>query len=626
MAWLWVIPAFPLLGALLLALLGGALPRRWAAAIGCVSVGAAWVIGLVVAGHYLSAPPAGGVFRQTLYDWIGVGPLRVSLGLYLDQLSLVFLLVITFIGFLIHLYSVEFMGREEGYSRFFCYLNLFVGLMLLLVLGDNLVSLYLGWEGVGLCSYLLIGFWYLDRANGRAARKAFLITRLGDTSLVIAFFLIFSRLGTLDIQQVMREAPALGAAVTAAALLVLGGAVGKSAQIPLHTWLPDAMAGPTPVSALIHAATMVTAGVYLLGRTHALFALSPLAMTVVAAVGIATALYGAASALAQRDLKRVLAYSTMSQIGYMFIALGVGAWAAGVFHFVTHACFKALLFLSAGMVIQALREEHDITRMGGLWRRLPVAGWTFLIGAASLSALPLVTAGFYSKDAIIWATWASPLGSAALLTAALVGDALTAVYIFRTFFLVFLGERKREVERLPGPLMRLAVIVLAVLSLGAGVVSRPAVLGGFDPLGRLLSSVFGVPPGEGVPGESAILLLSALATFTGIAVACLTWARGAAWAAALSASRIYDLARQFLSSGWGCDWLYDRAFVRPYLFLTGLNREDAVDSVYTGLALAAAGANRVLSLAQSGRVRNYATAILLGAVLVVALLVLRGAG
>ena len=268
MAWLWVIPAFPLLGALLLALLGGALPRRWAAAIGCVSVGAAWVIGLVVAGHYLSAPPAGGVFRQTLYDWIGVGPLRVSLGLYLDQLSLVFLLVITFIGFLIHLYSVEFMGREEGYSRFFCYLNLFVGLMLLLVLGDNLVSLYLGWEGVGLCSYLLIGFWYLDRANGRAARKAFLITRLGDTSLVIAFFLIFSRLGTLDIQQVMREAPALGAAVTAAALLVLGGAVGKSAQIPLHTWLPDAMAGPTPVSALIHAATMVTAGVYLLGRTQ----------------------------------------------------------------------------------------------------------------------------------------------------------------------------------------------------------------------------------------------------------------------------------------------------------------------------------------------------------------------
>src|SRR5690348_10448897 len=340
-------------------------------------------------------------------------------------------LVITFVAFLIHLYSTEYMEGDVGYSRFFAYMNLFVASMVTLVLADNLLLLYLGWEGVGLCSYLLIGFWYTDPANGRAARKAFIVTRVGDTSMVIGLFLIFQRLGTLNIQDLMHRAAQqwpVGAAVAiAVSALLLGGAVGKSAQLPLQTWLPDAMAGPTPTSALIHAATMVTAGVYLIARTHVLFSLAPPVMLAVAVIGAATLLLAGCSALTQRDIKRVLAYSTISQIGYMFLALGVGAWAAAIFHLMTHAFFKALLFLSAGVVIQRLGEEHDIFRMGGLRHRMPLAFWSFLAGSASLAALPILTAGFYSKDLILWAAWSDGFGGKWLWGGALLGAFLTAV-------------------------------------------------------------------------------------------------------------------------------------------------------------------------------------------------------
>src|SRR5690348_7380797 len=313
-------------------------------------------------------------------------------------------LVITFVAFLIHLYSTEYMEGDVGYSRFFAYMNLFVASMVTLVLADNLLLLYLGWEGVGLCSYLLIGFWYTDPANGRAARKAFIVTRVGDTSMVIGLFLIFQRLGTLNIQDLMHRAAQqwpVGAAVAiATSALLLGGAVGKSAQLPLQTWLPDAMAGPTPTSALIHAATMVTAGVYLIARTNVLFALAPPVQLAVAVIGAATLLMAAFSALAQRDIKRVLAYSTISQIGYMLLALGLGAWSAAMFHFMTHAFFKALLFMAAGAVIQSLHHEQDMFRMGGLRRELPLTFWAFLIGGSALAGMPLVTAGFFSKDLI----------------------------------------------------------------------------------------------------------------------------------------------------------------------------------------------------------------------------------
>jgi len=626
MSWLWLVPTLPLAGALLLALLGGLMPRRAAGALGCLSVGLSWVISLKVAAGYLAAPPATGAYGQTLFRWIDVGTFRIPMGLHLDQLSLIMMLVVAFVGFVIHLYAAEYMIRGEGYSRFFCYMNLFVGSMLVLVLADNLLSLYLGWEGVGLCSYLLIGFWYQERANGIAAQKAFIVTRIGDTSLAIGLFLLFAHFGTLDIQRTMSLVSAPGGAtppvVIAAALLILGGAVAKSAQIPLQTWLPDAMAGPTPVSALIHAATMVTAGVYLIARTHVLFSLSPIAMLVVAGIGAATACYGGFSALAQRDVKRVLAYSTISQIGFMFLALGVGAWWAAIFHFVTHAFFKALLFLAAGIVVQGLGEERDMFRMGGLFTKLPVAAWTFLIGACSLSALPLVTAGFYSKDAILWASWSYPGGSAVLWAAGMLAALLTGIYIFRAFFLVFFGEQRTAVESKPGLLANLAVVVLAFSAVVGGSLGVPRVLGGTNPFGQFLAGIFGDSPAKAGSTEGLFLLFSSIISVIGIGVAYALFRPGAR-APALARSAAYDAVRRFFLAGWGFDWLYDRVFVRPYVVLARMNRADVVDCLYTGLALIAGAGNYLLSATESGRVRNYATAILLGAALVVAVLLWR---
>ena len=620
---LWLIPAFPLLGALVLALAGGLMPRRAAAAIGCASVGLSWLVGLAVAaGFHAAHLPS---FHQVLFRWVTVASLQVGMGLYLDQLSLVMMVVVAFVAFLIHLYSVEFMGRDADYSLFFCYMNLFVGSMLILVLGDSLLSLYLGWEGVGLCSYLLIGFWHRDRNNGTAAQKAFIVTRVGDTSLAIGLFLLFWKLGTLDIQQLMRaiSAPEMHAIALAAGLLLLGGAVGKSAQIPLHTWLPDAMAGPTPVSALIHAATMVTSGVYLIARTNAIYRAAPTAMLVVAIVGAATLLYAALCALAQRDIKRVLAYSTISQIGYMVLALGVGAWSAAIFHFVTHAFFKALLFLSAGIVVQALGEERDLYRMGGLFRRLPWAAWTFLIGAASLSALPLVTAGFYSKDAIIWASWSSQQGSVILGLAALLGSLLTAVYIFRAFFLVFFGAPQREIERRPGGLTKLAALMLSFFSIVGGFAGMPQALGGFSPLRHLLTLALGPSTEVRTRGEAGFLALSAVETFVGIGIAYVLFAQVPAWATRIARRPRYVALKRFALAGMGFDRVYDRTVVHPYVVMARLNRGDVVDVVYNVLAFLAWVSNRTLSATESGRVRNYATGLLLGAVLVTILLLLR---
>jgi NADH-quinone oxidoreductase subunit L len=410
---LWLIPVLPLLGFSILALAGDALGRRSIAWVGTASVGLAFIVAMLIAIETIGAPDTR-VFDQSGWTWFDIAGFSPHFGLYLDALSMVMALVVTGVSFLIHLYSAQYMADDEGFRRFFAYMNLFVASMCVLVLADNLLLLYLGWEGVGLCSYLLIGFWYRDPVNGIAAQKAFIVTRVGDVAMLIGLFVLFTSLGTLDIQTLMQRASTQWSggsplAVAAAALLLVG-AVGKSAQLPLQTWLPDAMAGPTPVSALIHAATMVTAGVYLIARTHVLYTLAPPVQLAVAVVGALTLLLGGFSALAQNDLKRVLAYSTISQIGYMFLALGVGAWSAAIFHLMAHAFFKALLFLSAGVVIMALNEEHDIHKMGGLRKKLPAAFWTFLIGSASLAALPLITAGFFSKDLILWRSWSSAQG------------------------------------------------------------------------------------------------------------------------------------------------------------------------------------------------------------------------
>jgi NADH-quinone oxidoreductase subunit L len=621
-ALLWVIVLTPFAGALVLALFGASLPKKAAGVIGCASVGISWICALIVGWQFI---PGGAIaMRSVSIGWMDVGWLHVTIGLRLDALSLVWLEIVTFVGFLIHLYASQSMYEEDGYSRFFCYMNLFVGSMLTLVLADNLLLLYLGWEGVGLCSYLLIGFWYKDRANCDAARKAFIVTRVGDTALAIALFILARQYHTLDIQTILHTAPA--AAATLTAFLILAGAVGKSAQLPLQTWLPDAMAGPTPVSALIHAATMVTAGVYLIARLHVLFTLAPIAQLAVAVIGAVTLLYAGVSAITQHDIKRVLAYSTMSQIGYMFLALGLGAWTAAVFHFITHAFFKALLFLSAGIVIDALGGEHDLFRMGGLRRRLPVAFWTFLIGAASLSSLPLVTAGFYSKHEILYAAWTARSGSIIFYLAALIGALITSAYSFRALFLAFCGEPNSEPVRWPGALEKLVVMVLAFFAIVAGFMGMPESLGGFNPFGRFMSSVFApqplLPMKSGPVFHWVLILTSSAACLAGILIAYVYFAKPALSAKAQRVP-ILRAAHAFFFAGWGFDWLYEHLFVIPLKAIARANRADIIDAFFTGVAHVARSGGYVCGLLQTGRVRNYAAALVFGAIVVTLLALFR---
>ncbi len=626
---LWLIPTLPLAGFLMLALVGARLPRRAAALIGAGSVGLSAALTLAVAVSFITGLPAGHAFSQTLWTWLRVDGFAPRVTLTLDALSLVMTLVVTVVSFLIHVYSTQFMAEDEGYARFFAYLNLFVASMLILVLADNLLLLYLGWEGVGLCSYLLIGFWYRDRANARAAMKAFVVTRVGDVAMAVGLFLIFTHLGTLQIQELMQRAsiawlPGSGLAIAAAALL-LGGAVGKSAQLPLQTWLPDAMAGPTPVSALIHAATMVTAGVYLIARMHVLFTLAPLVQWLVAVIGAATLLLAGCSALTQRDLKRVLAYSTISQIGYMFLALGVGAWSAAIFHFVTHALFKSLLFLAAGVVITALHEEHDMAKMGGLRTRLPVTFWTFLIGAASLSALPLVTSGFYSKEMILYAAWASPIGSPWLWAAGTLGAFVTAVYTFRMVFLTFFGPARTEPTKGPGAAMQVPLIVLAVGATVAGFVELPRTLGNVPLFSDFLRSALpnAALSATGAGVEAALQLASVAAVLLGVLVAYGLFLRRPNPADALGRAAAVEAVRRFWLAGWGFDWLYDRLFVRPFVWLASANKDDFFDRVYDAVGEGAVELHRLLSATQTGRVRWYAVGVALGAVILLAIAIWR---
>jgi NADH-quinone oxidoreductase subunit L len=619
---LWLAPALPLASAALLAIFGSRMPRRFVSALGVGSIGLSSLISILLAWSFLTTPPPGSAYSQTLWVWMDAGGFRPEIALYLDPISLLMLLVITFVGFLIHLYSTEYMRHDAGYSRFFAYMNLFVASMLVLILGKNLLLLYLGWEGVGVCSYLLIGFWYHDPSNVRAANKALLVTRISDTAMAIGLLFLFTHLGTLDIQELMGKAQLLwpigsSAAVTGAALL-LCGALGKSAQLPLQTWLPDAMAGPTPTSALIHAATMVTAGVYLIARTHALFALAPEVQMTVAIIGATTLLLTACSALAQRDIKRVLAYSTISQIGYMFLALGLGAWSAAMFHFMTHAFFKALLFLGAGVIIQALHHEQDMFKMGGLRKELPVAFWSFVIGGCALAGLPLFTAGFFSKDLILWQSWAGPNGNIWFWLGGMLGALLTSLYTFRMIILVFYGEAKTSVVEQPGPASKLALIVLCVLSLIGGYADTPPHYGGVAALSNFLSTA--------LPNLEEVHIGPITETITALC-ASLVFAAGLFLAYSLYFNRVWQpergALRKLLLAGWGFDWLYERVFVRPVLWVARVNRRDAVDAIYRGIAVVTQGCYRVLRVTESGRIRWYASGLAAGTVVFLAFLFLR---
>jgi NADH-quinone oxidoreductase subunit L len=658
LSWIWSIPALPLAGFLVLAVFGGRLSRTLTAVVGAGSVGLSLVAAAAASALFVAYPPAGSAFTLLLWQWVNVGGFSPTISFTLDALSVVMILVVTGVGFLIHLYSTRFMAGEEGYSRFFAYMNLFVGSMLILVMASNLFLLYLGWEGVGLCSYLLIGFWYSDPENGRAARKAFIVTRIGDVSLAVGLFVIATTLGSLDVQEIARKATSLwpvgSTLAVATAALLLGGAVGKSAQLPLQTWLPDAMAGPSPVSALIHAATMVTAGVYLIARTNALFRLAPTVLMTVAIIGAAGILVAGLSATAQRNIKRVLAYSTMSQLGYMFLALGVGAWSGAIFHLVTHAFFKSLLFLGAGVVILAMNHEHDIFAMGGLARKSPFTFWTFLIGALALAAIPPTTAGLSSKDMILSQAWQSGGAGRVFWALGIAGAFITSIYIFRLVFIVFAGK-PRAAAPAPAPaatpaaghahgstpaatghaagrngmqagaVMGIPLLILALLCLGGGLLSFPQFLGGKPILVDFLQT--SLPQGAGAAEPSArtewlLSIIAEAASLLGIPVAWIL-SRRRLHAATSGAASMHDSPRvRFLQTGWGFDWIYDKVFVRPFMLLARVNARDVVDRLFDGVG----GLNMLLSKGlrwtQNGRVRWYAAGLAAGAVLIAAAVVL----
>jgi NADH-quinone oxidoreductase subunit L len=611
---LWLVPALPLAGAVLLGLAAPA--PRMAAVIGAGSVGLAAVIAAVIGLSWLGDPPPGHVFVQNLWNWVNLPGFTANIALYLDPVSLLMMLVITIVGFFIHLFSTEYMAGETGYSRYFAYLNLFVAAMLLLVLANDLLVMFVGWEGVGVCSYLLVGFWFQETANGYAAQKSFIVTRIADIAMLAGLLLLAVKFGTLSIQPVLADAVAAwpGGGIwpeTAAAFLLIGG-LGKSAQAPLHTWLPDAMAGPTPVSALIHAATMVTAGVYLVVRMHVLFLLAPAVMEAIAIGAAATLLIAAFAGLVQTDIKRVLAYSTMSQIGYMFLALGAGAWSAAMFHFLTHAVFKALLFLSAGAITMRLHHEQDIFAMGGLRTKLPVAFWGFLIGAGSLAALPVVSAGFFSKEMVLSAVWGLSPG---LWMAGILGAVLTAVYIFRAVFVVFLGDVRTEISGAYGVRIVLPVFALAAAALLIGWLETPDFLGGNRMFSRMLAPAARVTPDH----RAWIVPLGGLvAPLFGIAIAYALYRRGF-WHA--QAARAPGPLVRLLRSAFGFDAMYDVLLVRPFLATVRILRHDPVDGVSVALERLALAAHRRLRGSQNGRVRRYAAWLMAGSLATIAILV-----
>jgi NADH-quinone oxidoreductase subunit L len=587
------------------------LSEKAAAAIGIGAIGVSALTTLAVGIEFFVHPPAGGAFTQPLWQWLSVGGFAPRFALRLDGLSLTMLGVITGVGFFIHVFSAWYMREYGDCARFFSYMNLFVASMLFLVLGDNLLFLFFGWEGVGLCSYLLIGFWYKDPANGTAARKAFIVTRVGDALFAIGLFWLYRDLGTLDIQHAVflaqRHLEPGGPVITAITLLLLGGAVGKSAQLPLQTWLPDAMAGPTPVSALIHAATMVTAGVYLIARTHGLFELAPYSLEAVGVIGATTLLLASCAALVQSDIKRILAYSTMSQIGYMFLALGSAAWSASIFHLMTHAFFKALLFLTSGAVILACHHEQDIFKMGGLRKQLPLEYACFLVGGLALSAFPWVTAGYYSKDEILWEAYAG--GHSGFFLAGLVGAFLTPLYTFRLIFTVFHGEAKMHAHRGQGVTYWLPLAVLLVFSTFIGGMIHP-------PLAGVLPAATEHTVNA---TKLAVGILSSAVALAGIAVACglfLGQRRLLDWFAATLPARL--LARWWVQ-GWGFDWLYDRLLVRTFVWFARVNIRDGIDLAVLTIPAALRALNGALVRTESGRIRWYAAGMAAGAVLVIAM-------
>jgi NADH-quinone oxidoreductase subunit L len=635
---LWLVPLLPLIGAIVNGVGAGKLPRKVVSAIGVGSAGISFLIAAGCFAGLLALPPEGRRVTQTLFTWIQSGDFHAEVRYALDPLSAVMMLVVTGVGFLIHVYSTGYMGHEPAYGRFFSYLNLFMFSMLTLVLADNFVLMFLGWEAVGLCSYLLIGFWYQRPAAAEAGKKAFVVNRIGDWGFLLGIFLIFVTFNSVDFATVFTQAPlrlAAGSGVaTAIALLLFLGATGKSAQIPLYVWLPDAMEGPTPVSALIHAATMVTAGVYMVARCHVLYLLSPFTMHVISIVAIATALLAATIALVQNDIKRVLAYSTVSQLGYMFVGAGVGAFTSGIFHLMTHAFFKALLFLGAGSVIHALSGEQDLWKMGGLKSHLPRTHLTFLIATLAIAGV-FPFAGFFSKDEILYQAWLR--GGPVLWMAGVIGAFLTAFYMFRLYFLTFHGasrvpeEAKHAIHESPNS-MTVPLLALAVLSTIGGFIQAP-IVPGWQRLDAFLEPVFAdaaalLPPAriaQTQGSEIGLMLISLAVALVGVFVAYRFYVADPAIPRRL-AEQARGIYKMLFNKYW-VDEAYESLIVQPIYrgsvdlwndFGTGV-----IDGAVYGVGRLIQGGSGLLRQAQVGYVQIYALILTLGAVVVIGYLALR---
>ena len=621
MSTVWLIPAFPLAGALLNMVLGRFVGRH-----------AHWIAVPALAGSFTAAcflfarVARGETITTTLFTWIAAGDFETSVTAYVDPLAAVMLLVVTGVGFLIHLYSVGYMHDDPGYARYFAYLNLFVFSMTMLVLAGNYLLLYVFWEAVGLCSYLLIGFWYTRKSAADAGKKAFIVNRVGDFGFGLGVMWLWTAVGTLDYAGVFKAAGTLDpATATGIALLLFMGACGKSAQLPLHTWLPDAMEGPTPVSALIHAATMVTAGVYMVARSRSIFEQSGTALEVVAWVGVATAVFAATVGIIQTDIKRVLAYSTISQLGYMFAAVGLGAYAAGIFHLVTHAFFKALLFLGAGSVIHGMHGEQDLRKMGGLAPRMMTTTITMTIGGIGLAGVPWISAGFFSKEEILAAALdGRRFGIFALL---LFGAFLTSFYTFRLLILAFFTgprmpkEVARHVHESPA-VMTWPLMVLALLTVVTGwVVGIPS--GDATPFARFLAPVF--PLDEGHHGGVVLLILSFVVVAAGFAAALYLYKLSALDAARIGRPRTPGHA--FLLNAWYFDRFYDRAIVQPLYALSGFAARvvdlGMIDGLVNGVGRAVVAGSATVRRVQTGYIVNYALTMLAGAVVILAFLLSR---
>ena len=608
----WLIPLLPFLGFLINGLGRKSLSKSLISIVGCGVVLASFVLSIWV---FLQVK-GGNTFIASYFDFISVRSLHIPFSFQIDQLSAIFLLIVTGVGFLIHVYSTSYMHQEttDHFGRYFSYLNLFIFSMLLLVMGANYVIMFLGWEGVGLCSYLLIGYWFKNTEYNKAANKAFVMNRIGDLGFLIAIFWIISKIGNANFSDVFANTNNFTAGeITAITLLLFLGATGKSAQIPLYTWLPDAMAGPTPVSALIHAATMVTAGIYMIARSNALYSLSPLSQNVVAIVGLATAILAATIALKQNDIKKVLAYSTVSQLGYMFLALGVGAYSASVFHVMTHAFFKALLFLAAGSVIHAMGGEQDIRKMGGL-NKLKITSTTFLIGCIAIAGVPPLS-GFFSKDAILLAAFEH---NKILYGIALFGAMLTAYYMFRLFVITFTGEfrgteeQKNHLHKSPAS-MTLVLVILAILSIVGGIVGIPDVfMKGGDKLADFLSPV--IPVRTETVSSSTELSLMASSTVLVVIAIVFAWFR--------FRKHSFRPSRgigKVLENKWYVDELYDAIIVRPFnklgIILNEALEKSGIDALVNGVGKAVQYGGRQLRWLQSGQVGSYVLLMVVSMVL-----------